>query len=83
MSSTPQLFALINGRFEPVNETDAGDYDTIIEVTNRDGLVRIEADLYYSASGVLRLEVTQPVPRAVRMFEALLARDAFEECYRL
>src|ERR1700736_1083014 len=35
----------------------------------------LEADQYYSSFGVLRLTITQPKDRALRMFEALLITD--------
>jgi hypothetical protein len=68
--------------FTAVSDATADNYGgdgTVVMVEGADGRWTIECEQYYGRDGVCKLEITQPLERALRTFGALLAADALEE----
>ena len=82
---TKQRFFVLNDELREVTETDAVeaslDGETVVEITTfgGGGHYLIECYQYYNSAGVCRLEITQPLERALRTFRALIEHDTKEE----
>lgn len=59
----------------PETALEEGDGEPIAIVTQENRAWKIEVDQYYCRDGLLRLEITQPLDRALRTFRMLLEAD--------
>jgi hypothetical protein len=62
-----------------IPEDDGDIHPTVTVTSTSPGRHTIEVDSYYSPFGVLKLEITQPLDRALKMFGVLLCADSKAE----